>query len=499
MADNQTLYPGDTGTAFTAAADEIASVKYPRVKVTWGVDGTATDASASNPLPVTFSSGTVTADTELPAAAALADNTSTPTAPAVGAFNMFYDGSTWDRVRGDSTDGVLVNLGSNNDVTFGGTVTCDTELPAAAALADNTANPTTTSVGSLGMVYDGTTWDRQKGDSTDGTLVNLGSNNDVTVTSGTVTVGAALPAGNNNIGDVDVASIVPGTAATNLGKAEDAGHTSGDVGVMALGVRNDSSTVLATTDLDYAPLSLTSAGMVQVGLVMPGSVAGALGKQEDAVHNSGDVGVATWGVRNDSLSALTSTDGDYSPFSTDSLGRLFINGGSGASSLGKAEDAAHTSGDVGTMALGVRADAPAVTGGTDGDYVALGVNAQGAQWHTQTPSTVGGLTINRVISAASTNSTSVKGSAGNLYGWYITNVNAAARYVKLYNKATGPTVGSDTPVMTLAVPANGGTNVEFTNGISFATGIGLGITTGATDADTGAVAANEIIVNLLYK
>lgn len=33
-------------------------------------------------------------------------------------MNYWYDGSTWDRARGDSTDGLLVNLGSNNDVTI---------------------------------------------------------------------------------------------------------------------------------------------------------------------------------------------------------------------------------------------------------------------------------------------------------------------------------------------------------------------------------------------
>lgn len=65
----------------------------------------------------------------------------------------------------------------------------DTELPVAAALADNTANPTTTSVASFGMVYDGSTWDRQLGDSTNGTLVNLGSNNDVSLNAGTNLIG----------------------------------------------------------------------------------------------------------------------------------------------------------------------------------------------------------------------------------------------------------------------------------------------------------------------
>lgn len=118
------------------------------------------------------------------------------------------------------------------------------------------------------------------------------------------------------------------------------------------------------------------------------------------------------------------------------------------------------------------------------------------------PATSGGLSISRVISAASTNSTSVKGSAGQVYGWYISNTNAAVCYVKLYNKATAPTVGTDTPVMTICVPGSttgGGTNVEFANGIAFGTGIGLGVTTAVADNSTAAVAANEVVINLLYK
>lgn len=74
---------------------------------------------------VTIASGSVTADTELPAAAALADNTANPTVPGVGAFGHVYDGSTWDRMPGTSADGVLVNLGSNNDVTVTGSVTAN--------------------------------------------------------------------------------------------------------------------------------------------------------------------------------------------------------------------------------------------------------------------------------------------------------------------------------------------------------------------------------------
>lgn len=50
---------------------------------------------------------------------------------------------------------------------------------------------------------------------------------------------------------VVVNSATPGTAATSLGKAEDAAHTSGDVGVLALGVRKDSSAQLTNADGDY--------------------------------------------------------------------------------------------------------------------------------------------------------------------------------------------------------------------------------------------------------
>lgn len=49
-------------------------------------------------------------DTELPAAAALADNTSNPTVPGVGAFSMVWDGATWDRLPGNSTAGVTATL-----------------------------------------------------------------------------------------------------------------------------------------------------------------------------------------------------------------------------------------------------------------------------------------------------------------------------------------------------------------------------------------------------
>ena len=55
---------------------------------------------ASVPTHAVTQSGswTVTADTELPAAAALADSTPNPTVPGVGCYLMAWDGSGWNRV-----------------------------------------------------------------------------------------------------------------------------------------------------------------------------------------------------------------------------------------------------------------------------------------------------------------------------------------------------------------------------------------------------------------
>jgi len=95
-------------------------------------------------------------DTELPAAAALQDNASNPTTPMVGACLMGWEtgGSVWDRVHVDGS--------GNLAVAIIGAGVVDTELPAAAALADGAANPTTPTVGAAGLVWHptGTAWDR---------------------------------------------------------------------------------------------------------------------------------------------------------------------------------------------------------------------------------------------------------------------------------------------------------------------------------------------------
>jgi len=114
-------------------------------------------------------------------------------------FRIDPTGTTTQPISGT----VTANAGS-------GTFTVDSELPAAATLGDAASNPTTPTVGAANLLFNGTTWDRVRGDTTNGIDVDVTRvQGSVTVTQATasnlnVTVGAALPAGTNNIGDVDV-------------------------------------------------------------------------------------------------------------------------------------------------------------------------------------------------------------------------------------------------------------------------------------------------------
>lgn len=119
------------------------------------------------------------------------------------------------------------------------------------------------------------------------------------------------------------------------------------------------------------------------------------------------------------------------------------------------------------------------------------------------PATSGGLTMFSALSVGTSgDATNVKASAGQLYGWYISNTNAAPAYVKFYNSASAPTAGSGTPVLRIAVPGSSSgtaTNINYSAGIAFSAGIGFTIVTTAPDAGSTGVAANEVIINLLYK
>jgi hypothetical protein len=90
-----------------------------------------------------------------------------------------------------------------------------------------------------------------------------------------VDVVASLPAGSNNIGDVDVLSVIPGVGATNLGKAIQSAQGATDTGIAALVVRNDTLADLAGADHDYAPLQVNASGALYVEVKTSGLPSGA--------------------------------------------------------------------------------------------------------------------------------------------------------------------------------------------------------------------------------
>ena len=112
-----------------------------------------------------------------------------------------------------------------------------------------------------------------------------------------------------------------------------------------------------------------------------------------------------------------------------------------------------------------------------------------------------GLKPYKLVSLASTNSTVVKNIGGSLHSIIAIGLTSTVRYLKLYNKATAPIVGTDIPVMTIPIPANtqgAGIVIPFSIGVDFQLGIGLAITAGSSDTGVVPVAAGDVIVNLTY-
>lgn len=80
--------------------------------------------------------------------------------------------------------------------------------------------------------------------------LNISANNNISVDTVTTLTGTT--------------TLTPGTGATNLGKAEDAAHTTADVGVFSLGVRNDTLADTTNANTDYTQISTDIKGRVMI-------------------------------------------------------------------------------------------------------------------------------------------------------------------------------------------------------------------------------------------
>lgn len=91
----------------------------------------------------------------------------------------------------------------------------------------------------------------------------------------------------------------------------------------------------------------------------------------------------------------------------------------------------------------------------------------------------------------------VKAYAGGIFELTVSNSNAAARFLKLYDLATAPTA-SNTPIRTYYLPPLSLTPIAVPDGIKFVSGISLRASTLVADNDNTAPTTNDVVVNIGY-
>jgi hypothetical protein len=165
--------------------------------------------------------------------------------------------------------------------------------------------------------------------------------NETHLAAGTNAIGKLAANSGVDIGDVDVTSVIPGTGATNLGKAIDTATGATDTGVLMLATRDDSLSSLTPADGDNVQLRVNSTGQLHTYATIDATQLGSLGQTTGSA----------------SVPVVLPTDwvGAVGPM--------------------KLEDVASAAGDAGIPAMAVEQTTPANTGGTNGDWGFLQMQA----------------------------------------------------------------------------------------------------------------------------
>lgn len=461
--------------------------------------------------------GTVTADTELPAAAALADSTSNPTVPAVGNFGHAWDSNaaTWSRQQSIRHG---MNTAGTGVTAAGLLIEFDDTAPT--SVTENQFAPLRGS--SRREVY---TQIRDAAGNERG--LNIDANGALAATvSGTVTANAGTGNFNVNLQDGAGTDLTSTTVGSDVGldvniiggSSSGTQYTEGDTDASITGTaimwEDGSDTLRAVSAAKPLPVDLQDSTVAVTdnggSLTVDGTVAATQSGTWTLGANSGtDIGDVT--INNASGAAAVNIQDGGNSITVD--GTVGVSGTVAVTQSGTWDEVGiNDSGN--SITVDAPVDTPVFVRLSDGSsaIATLPVSLASVPSHAvtnagtfavqPTAAATGGYTPGKVISAASTNATSIKTSAGTLGYITASNTNAAARYLKIYNKASSPTVGTDTPIHTFLIPGNtagAGTNIPLPpQGIALGTGIALAITTGAADSDSGAVAASEIIVNYGY-
>ena len=442
MADNYVTSVGTGGSTF--ASDEISSVQYPRVKTSWGVDGVAVDTSGTNPFPTSKNATIFQFST---------NNTSTAQLAAAASFAGTIE---------TALDQPCISLLLTSDQPITLTVKQYIDIGGTRAVPDI-------------VFYIGAGLGFSRSFTLNGNYVQVTATNTGASTTTTFSLNTAY----GDLGDSESGGVQPvielplvltGASAQTVVVNNILNPTSGTTGLSVAGYRAASVQVISTgtggtfifeqsnDNTNWVALPIFNAALV-TGVPITA-----------AITATSSTIIYTFPLRCVYLRlriATTITGGSIQAFT-----RIGTDPWTASAQLVASNTAANLAATVsGTVTA-------TVTGGTT-----LPVTP------TQTFTN----------SAATTNATSTKASAGTVWSVVATNVNAAARYLKMYNKASAPTVGTDVPVLTITLPASQSVTIHGgSNGIRFGTGIAWALTTGSADSDTAAVAVNEIKVAIAY-
>lgn len=311
-------------------------------------------------------------------------------------------------------------------------------------------------------------------------------------------------------------------------KQEDTPHVNGDLGMPVFGMRYDADSTTVGTDGDYSILKLDENGRLKVS-TQPATYLDGVGNitangqsvflnVERAsnitvtVVSSSLVGHnATFEFSNNSTNG---TDGNWYSFQVVRTNANTIDVATGtvtatptfgweasvnAYKWVRVRATSHTSGTATyTIKQGTYATEPIPAAQIHNVIVNGGSSAIGDVGLIVRPNATTSALIAKVNSTATTNATSVKSSAARLVGMSLQNTSAAVKYLKFFNKASAPTLGTDTPVWTVAVPANGSREITMPVGIGFTVGLAYAITNLAGDTDNTDVSAGDVIGALFY-
>jgi hypothetical protein len=113
--------------------------------------------------------------------------------------------------------------------------------------------------------------------------------------------------------------------------------------------------------------------------------------------------------------------------------------------------------------------------------------------------------IHKIESVAGLNAQVIWAGPCRLIGAYVQNSGNEMNYLKLFNKATEPTPGTDHPNLTLGA---GGTFASTTipanvfipyPGAWFSAGLSMAITGGISDSDSTSISAKDTLVHVFYE